>query len=365
MKLHLYFIRKFMVLFFGLLTLFFLFQGLIDLIETVRRFQGIDVGFWALLELTLLNVPQGLYQILPLVMILAAISLFLGLARSSELVVVRASGRSGLRALVAPAIVAFLIGAALVAVFNPIVAATSKRYSDLGQELRNGTADVLSLSAEGLWLRQGGGEGQTVIRAASANAEATVLYDVTFLSYAPGGGPLKRIEATEARLVPGAWELTDAIVWPLASGLNPEGNVARHLTLRVSSTLTQERILESFGAPSAISIWNLPAFINQLEQAGFSTRRHSVWLQMELAQPLFLLAMVLVGAAFTMRHARSGGTGVAVLTSVLLGFGLYYIRNFAQVLGENGQIPVLLAAWAPPAASILLALGLLLHMEDG
>jgi lipopolysaccharide export system permease protein len=49
----------------------------------------------------------------------------------------------------------------------------------------------------------------------------------------------------------------------------------------------------------------------------------------------------------------------------MLGFGLYYVRNFAQVLGENGQIPVMLAAWAPSVASVLLATGLVLHMEDG
>ena len=66
-----------------------------------------------------------------------------------------------------------------------------------------------------------------------------------------------------------------------------------------------------------------------------------------------------------MRHTRFGGTGVAVLCAVLLGFGLYFIRSFAQILGENGQIPILLAAWAPPVASVLLALGLLLHAEDG
>jgi len=75
--------------------------------------------------------------------------------------------------------------------------------------------------------------------------------------------------------------------------------------------------------------------------------------------------MVLVAASFTMRHTRFGGTGVAVLSAVLLGFTLYFIRNFAQILGENGQIPVTLAAWAPPVAAILLATGLLLHAEDG
>jgi lipopolysaccharide export system permease protein len=41
------------------------------------------------------------------------------------------------------------------------------------------------------------------------------------------------------------------------------------------------------------------------------------------------------------------------------------LRSFAQVLGENGQIPILVAAWSPPIAAALLALSLLLHLEDG
>ena len=47
------------------------------------------------------------------------------------------------------------------------------------------------------------------------------------------------------------------------------------------------------------------------------------------------------------------------------GFGLYYVRNFAQILGETGQIPILFAAYAPPLATILLAMGIILHLEDG
>jgi lipopolysaccharide export system permease protein len=44
---------------------------------------------------------------------------------------------------------------------------------------------------------------------------------------------------------------------------------------------------------------------------------------------------------------------------------VFFLRNFGQVLGENGQIPVILAAWSPPLAAVLLALGFLLHLEDG
>ena len=136
-------------------------------------------------------------------------------------------------------------------------------------------------------------------------------------------------------------------------------------TLSIPSSLTQARIIDSFGKPEYIPIWDLPRFIGQLEEAGFSARRYAMWFQMELARPLFLTALVLVAAAFTMQHTRLGNTGVSVLTAVMLGFGLHYIRNFAQILGENGQIPILMAAWAPPVASFLLALGIVLHMEDG
>ena len=88
-------------------------------------------------------------------------------------------------------------------------------------------------------------------------------------------------------------------------------------------------------------------------------------LQAEFARPLFLISMVLLGSAFCMRHVRFGGTGIAVLSAVICGFGLFYIRNFAQVLGESGQLPVLVAVWTPPFASLLLSLSIILHMEDG
>lgn len=364
MILHRYFARRFLMTFLGLLAVFFLLLALIDLVEQLRRFSADGIGFRRIAQLTLLNMPRAISDILPLVMILSTIALFLGLSRSSELVVTRASGRSALVALMAPVLVAFVIGALAVAMLNPVVAATSKRYATLFENYRFGITDVLSISREGLWLRQGGTEGQTVIRAERANPDGTVFYNVTFLSYAPEGGPLRRIEAREAVLVPGAWEATDVKVWPLALDVNPEALAETHDTLSIPSDLTQERIRDSFGQPDAISIWDLPDYVSRLQEAGFSARRHQVWFQMELARPLFLTAMVLIGAAFTMRHVRMGGTGVAVLSAVMLGFTLFYIRNFAQIMGENGQIPILLAAWAPPVASVLLALGLLLNMEE-
>ncbi len=365
MILHTYFARRFLQSVLVVTAVLLSVVVLVDLIDQTRKFSDVGVSFGQRVRLTILNVPETINQILPLIMIMGTVGLFLNLARTSELVVTRASGRSALRALVAPVLVALAIGIFATTMLGPIVAATSKRYAVLSETYRSGGVAALSVSENGLWLRQGGAQGQTVIRAARSNADASVLYDVTFIAYAPNGGPVRRIEAASAALREGAWSLRSAKVWPLVAGINPEANAVTHELLSVPSTLTLDRIRESLGTPAGVSIWDMPEFIAQLEQAGFSARRHEVWLQSELARPIFLMGMVLVAAAFTMRHTRFGGTGTAVLAAVLLGFALYFVRSFAQILGENGQIPVLLAAWAPPLASILLALGLLLQTEDG
>lgn len=365
MILHFYFARRFAISFLLLTFVLFSLVALVDLVDQTRSFSDRGVSFGHIIGLTLLKTPETVNEILPLIIILATIALFIGLARSSELVATRAAGRSALRALIAPSVVALIIGGLAVTTLNPIVAATSKRYSELSESYRTGGASSLSISDEGLWLRQGGEQGQTVISAWRSNADASILFDVTFLSYAPGDGPIRRVAAESAALAEGGWVLRNAKLWPLQLGVNAEASAETHDEFFIPSTLTLERIRESFGRPSAISIWQLPEFIAQLDQAGFSSRQHRVWFQSELARPLFLMSMVLVASAFTMRHTRFGGTGISVLAAVLLGFGLYFIRSFAQILGENGQIPIYLAAWAPPVAAVLFALGLLLHAEDG
>lgn len=365
MTLSLYIARRFLGTVMRVFLAFFAILMLIDMIEQLRRFSDAGIGIAGAAKLSLFSVPETMYRILPLIMVMGAIANFLGLARSSELVVVRAAGRSGLRFLVTPLLVSVALGLLAVALLNPLVAATSKAYDDMRSQLSKGGRSVLSVADTGLWLRQGSGDGQTVIQAARSNLDGTELFGVTFLGFDTEGRPTTRIEAEEAKLVEGAWSLTGTKRWDLTAA-NPE------LTAKVEagpvalpSDLTKERIRDSFGTPSAISFWQLPGYIADLERAGFSAQAYKLWYQMELALPLLLAAMVLVAAGFTMRHVRFGGTGRMVLFALLSGFGFYFLRNFAQALGDTGQIPILLAAWSPPVAAAMASLGLLLHLEEG
>lgn len=364
MILHLYMARRFLRSLAGVMAIFLILTILIDMVEHARRHGSEVEGMGELVSLSLLNLPQGLYQIAPLVFIIATLAHFLALSRSSEMVVVRASGRSAVVALVPPILVTLVVGALGVAVVNPLVAATSRAYEARIGEL-TGEESILALAGDGLWLRQGNASGQTVIHAESANLDGTELRNAVFLSFGPDGAPQRRIDAESARLLDGAWQLSGAKLWPLRGSANPEADARLHPSLTLASDLTADEIRNSFGTPSSISIWDLPAFIERLNASGFSALRHEVFFHTELALPAFLVAMVLIGAAFTLRHQRGSRTGLYILTAVLLSFGAYFIRNFALILGENGEVPVLLAAWTPPLAAIGLAAGLILHLEDG
>jgi len=364
MILHLYLARRFLRAFGLVLAVFVAFILPINLADQLRRI-GPDHGLGPILELGLLNLPGALYEMIPLFVLLATLMLFLGLARSSELVVVRASGRSALRSVAAPVAAALILGAMTVTVLNPLVATTERQY-DLRTARHLGTeARAVSVGDAGLWLRQGASGEQTVIHASASNSDGTHLFGASFFAFDTDGLLTRRITAAEARLFPGAWALEDVTVWPIAGVENPQAAARSLPSLDLPSTLTREQIRDGFGRPETVPIYELPDFIARLNQAGFAALQHRVWMQMEFSSPLMLAAMVLIAAGFTAGHARLGRTGVMVLSAILLGFGVFFLRGFAQVLSESGQLPAAIAAWTPPSAAILLALGLLLHTEDG
>jgi lipopolysaccharide export system permease protein len=365
MILHLYYVRRTLSALATVIAILVILILMIEMLEQIRIFGSVDLSLGTLFYLSVLRVPFTLYTIFPVIVVISTLVLFLGLARTSELVVTRAAGRSAMRALQAPLLVAFLSGVLVVAVLNPIMATTSRQYDQLKAKYRDQKTQVFSVSDEGLWLRQGDEDGQIVIRAHQSNFDGSNLFDVTFLGFAPDGKPAFRIEAESAQLTPGLWQIKNAKRWPLGTTNNPEAASELFEMLDLPTSLTLDEIHDTFGTPSAVPIWKIPEFINRLENAGFSARAYRMWLHSELALPLTLVAMMLIGAGFTMRHTRFGNTATLVMTALLLAFAFFFLRNFASILGENGEIPIMLAAWAPPCAVIFAALALLLHLEDG
>ncbi|MEM8789633.1 MAG: LPS export ABC transporter permease LptG [Pseudomonadota bacterium] len=316
--------------------------------------------------LTLFQLPDILSQTLPLIVMLGALATFLGLSRNSEMVVVRASGVSALQMLFLPALAAATLGVVAVTVVNPIVAYATVRAEETKAVIQQRDISILSVSAQGLWLRQGLETGQTVIQAGRVSEDGALLSGVRLHQFDIDNRLVARIEAQSAQLVENAWLLRGVRRWDLTERRQgAEGLPEELVQLSLPTNLTRAQILDSFATPAAIEIWALPGFIRSLERAGFTATPHKVFFHSELARPALFIAMVLIGAGFSLRHVRFGQTGVMILLAIFAGFVLYFFKDIAETLGGTGAIPILLAAWSPPAAAILLATALLLHLEDG
>lgn len=366
MRLFRYILVRFLMNLLKVQLAFVLLVFVIDGVEQAQTLSPYNLSGLQVLQIIALRMPQFLMKIFPLVLMLASLATFVGLSRSSELVVMRAAGQSALKVLMVPIAATVVIGILATTVFNPLVATTIRRTDALLAAYNVGGQSLVSLGAKGIWLRQGGQDSQFVIEADRTSFNGSILYKVNLFEFSLSGALTRRIQADTARLGGGQWLLRNGTEWLLNTGKDDSILEARHFDeLNLATTLTSQEILEKFASPQAVPIWDLPALIKRLKDAGFSSQRQELFLQSELARPLLLVAMVLIGAGFSMRHARFGQTGLMVLIAVFSAFLLYALKSIAEALGAAYEIPIELAAWGPPAAGIMLTLGLLLHLEDG
>ena len=332
----------------------------VDLSRTVGV--RVDVGVGQVFWLTLLRAPSLIQVLLPFVFLFGGIGAFVGLNRRSELVAMRAAGVSAWRFILPSAAAAAVIGVLAVVLLNPMAAALNSRFeARRAQLMQNYLGDI----PQDIWLRQGDDRTQIVIHAKTRDTVAGYvrLRGVSLFIYTktPNGAPIfrQRIEAGEARLMPGFWQLKE--VREATAG---ESSVHSD-TLSIRSTLDAESAMERFSSPEAISFWRLPDAIRLTEQAGFSAAGYRLRFFQMLATPLLYAAMSILAAAFSLRLARLGGLAGLAGAGVALGFVLFFFNQFAGALAKASIIPLFAAAWAPALVALLTGLSLLFFTEDG
>jgi lipopolysaccharide export system permease protein len=331
----------------------------IDLVDIFDRTAGKHVPTGAVVTMCLLQLPSLGLKLLPFAVLLGGVFAFVRLSRSHELLAIRAAGLSAWNLLAPPLAVAVTLGVLTVTVFTPVSSALLVEFTALEAKYIRGQASQLDVSRNGLWLRQGDANFQSVVHALRVADQGVRLDDVVIFLFGSEDKFLGRIEARSASLALGAWQLRDAWVSDL------DGRPTHHARYSVPTTMTASRIQESFAPPETLSFWALPGFIHTAQLAGFRATRYQLYFDSLLALPAMFAAMVFMAASFSLRLARLGGLGRVIVQSALAGFGVYFFGNVTQALGITGILPVALAAAAPATAAILIGMTLVFHQEDG
>jgi lipopolysaccharide export system permease protein len=361
--LSLYIGRQFLiaiaVVFGGLLLLIFL----AELMELIRRTSEHTVPFGVVVEMALLRIPYITSRTLPFAVLIGAMLALARLTRSSELAVARAAGVSVWQFLAPATVLAFGLGVIFVAVINPISASMLSRFEVIEGKYITGKPSLLSVSSSGLWLRQIEDENSPVreyiIHSQRVLQTNMQLSQVIVFLFGPKDHFLGRMDADSAVLMNGYWQMQNVTY-------SQEGKPPyNYPSYQLPTDLTLAQIEDSFASPMTLSFWQLPGFIAVLQKAGFSALNHRIYWHSLLASPVLLVAMIFLGAVFSLRMTRRGGVAMLITGGVITGFMLHFMSDLVNALGEAGSLPVGLAAWTPSLVSLMTGAGLLLHLEDG
>ncbi len=334
---------------------------LIDFVEISRNAGAAsDASVIQVLYLLLLKSPNLILLLFPFAFLFGVLAAFVNLNRRSELVAMRAAGVSAWRFIFPAAGAAFVIGLTTIFVLSPAASWLDGLYDRVSarMEMSPGATEPTDT-----WLRQGDGRTQVVVHAKSRRSPGDRLQDVSMFVYtADDEGRLsfsRRIEAREAVLKRGFWQLTDA----REAGAGEQA--VRYRTLSIPSSLDPANAYEKFAEPAAVPFWALPGTIRRIESAGFTATSYRLRFQQLLAMPLLFAAMSVLGAAFSLRLMRLGGLAVLATSGVALGFLFFFFNELTAALGKAEIIPPLVAGWTPPLLALLSAFTLLTYTEDG
>ncbi len=333
---------------------------LVDLVELLRRAsdkEGAAIG--TIVEMALLKAPQMGQAVFPFAILGGGMMAFTRMTRNQELVVARSAGVSVWQFLLPALVVALVIGVFRVTVMNPIASVMTAKFEALENSVLRIGGNALAVSSQGLWIREKTPDGHSVLHAKGIIGKGDTLYDVIVFLFEGEDHFKSRVDAENAQLEPGHWELHNAIV------ISGDGIPSEQAVFRLTTELTVDNIQDSFASPNTMSFWELPRFIAILESAGFSAVRHRLHWHSLLASPLLLCAMVLISATFSLRMTRRGGTLPWVSAGLFFGFFLYFMSDLVFALGLSSRIPEVLAAWTPATVTTLLGVASLLHLEDG
>lgn len=357
------FLAAFGLVFGGLLLIIFLIDA-IQIIRDLAKYNQMTFGH--VIEMTALRLPVTGLELMPFAILIAAVFTFWKLTRTSELIVVRAIGVSAWQFLFAPIMIGLFLAILKMMVLNPIGAVMINRYEHLEARYFSNGEEVINVVKSGLWLRQKIDENQiAIIHASTIKIPEWQLSPVTaFFFHVKNRVQTHRIDSERAELKNGEWIFHDAWVNPMQEG-GESTQPAFYETLKLPTALKGKDIVNRFSSPRTVPFWKLPEYASIMRSTGFES--NPLWAQFYslLAEPFLNTALIIIAAALALRSPRMQRNWYLVLSTMAIGFIIFFIGDFLEALGISEKLPLTMAAFVPATVSLFMGLTALLYLEDG
>jgi lipopolysaccharide export system permease protein len=317
------------------------FLALFSFFDFVHELADLGKGgyqFHHALGYVLLTLPGRAYELFPVGVLIGTLYALTLLARHSEITVLRASGLSTGRMLVALG----KIGAVFVALTFLIGEFAAPPAERVAQQLRlRAMSSVVGQEfRSGLWVR----DEHAFVNVREVLPDAT-MQGVRIYEFDERHQLLSISEAASGTYVsPDHWLLGD-VVRTIFEG--DRTRVDRIDQLQWRSALTPDILTVMLVAPARMSLVNLYLYINHLSENQQKTHRYEIAMWKKLAYPAAALVMMALALPFGYMHDRMGNVSLKVFLGVMLGVTFHLLNGLFSSLGVINSWPPLFAALTP------------------
>jgi lipopolysaccharide export system permease protein len=305
-----------------------------------------------------LQIPNHLYELLPIAVLIGTIYVMARLAESSEYTILRTSGLGPLRAL-GTLLALGLAFVTLTFVVGDYVAPVANRAA---QSLQARFLGDITVGRTGAWMKDRQGQRSFSVNVGAMAADGTMSNIRIFEFDDPTGRPLATVKAGRGRLATdGAWALEDVERRDYAQAATDAAglDIQRLPQWRWPTTISQDMVAAALLSPDRMQTVGLFQYIAHLQDNGQSAQRYEIEFWRKVFYPLSCLVMMVLALPFAYLHFRSGNITGYVFLGVLVGISFFLLNNVFGFIGNLRNWEPWLAAAAPGFIYSLLSLGAL------
>lgn len=290
-----------------------------------------------------LTMPQYAFDMLPIAALIGSLLALGNLARSMELIVIRAAGVSVIRI----GLWVFSAGLLLMVstwVLGEYVAPPLTQYAR--QMKTFAKFQDYSISANrGAWAK----DGNTVISVRKQNAGNT-YGGVYVFKFSPQRQLLSIGRATSAKIEnDNTWMLSNYRESKIETDhVVPSTQVTAALATRLSPEFLGLASVE----PDALSGSGLSSYIDHLKENDQDSRSFEAAYWARIARTVAVSIIVVLAVPFAFGPMRSTGTGVRTVMGILMGVAFFFVAKMLESSGDLFSLSPLAVAWTP---TVLLA----------
>ena len=333
--------KEFIKIVFNMSCIFFFLGFILNLFEEINFFKDFDIGIKIPILLSILFVPNLLYNMFPFIILLSGIWFFLKIKKNDEIIALKISGLSNISVLTIPSILSIVIGIFFITMFNPITSTFVKKYEIIKGSYERDQDYLAAITVNGIWIKEKRLGVNNIIK--STKLEKNNLLEVSIYQFDNNDNFIKRIEAKSADISSEEWIIKDAKI------INNEGKIIAENIKEISyrSVYDINKIKSIYSNLDTISFWQLNDEIKLLEERGYSSRDMRAKFQESLAFPCFLLSMVLLSGVFTLGIGFKENTWYYIFISIITSVLVFYFNRFSAALGKTDKLPIEVSVWMP------------------